>query len=640
MAEPVPFGIMERLIAELASPALDEIRLKDTLLLVKSVLLDAERKQENNRPLTMLTTSLMIFKPKSRETTSPVVADVNVIGREIDKEFIIDLLMQQNPEDDDERIPVIPIVGTGGVGKTTLAQLVFRDEREDTLAGQKFLLVLDNVWNEDRVKWMELRFLIEMRNKGGKFLLTTRSSKVASMMGTVNSMFLFLKCAFRNREEKKHSDLVMIEKEIVGKCKGLPLVIRALGSLLLSNRTKHEWESLRTSDIWNLESILPALKLSYDQMPTYLKQCFALFSLYPKGYIFLSSDVACLWGGSRFASTAKPRYFIQVVEDSGTFFYFQIHDLVHDLALLVARNECVLVSSDMQNISGNILHQSYIEDDLRGILFSRGIFRVRTILSPVHGVGAKDEVLLNAWISRYKSLRFLDLSDSTYETLPHSIAKLKHLRFLSLRNNTKIQTLNASICKLLNLQSLLLDGCTKLEILPQELRNSINLRQLGITTKQSVLPESDIAKLSSLEFLCIKKCDKLESLFVGRKLPNLRTLETLVINKCSDLEFSEEVQNSTLRLKVLYLHSLPQLVETLPSCFQGSASTLEALAIKECNRLESLPEWLSNPSSLKSLQITNCPNLKSLPSDLHRPALKSFQISDCPRLQTTHQLKM
>ncbi|XLS60969.1 hypothetical protein HN51_015197, partial [Arachis hypogaea] len=334
-----------------------------------------------------------------------------------------------------------------------------------------------------------------MRNKGGKFLLTTRSSKVASMMGTVNSMFLFLKCAFRNREEKKHSDLVMIEKEIVGKCKGLPLVIRALGSLLLSNRTKHEWESLRTSDIWNLESILPALKLSYDQMPTYLKQCFALFSLYPKGYIFLSSDVACLWGGSRFASTAKPR------------------------------NECVLVSSDMQNISGNILHQSYIEDDLRGILFSRGIFRVRTILSPVHGVGAKDEVLLNAWISRYKSLRFLDLSDSTYETLPHSIAKLKHLRFLSLRNNTKIQTLNASICKLLNLQSLLLDGCTKLEILPQELRNSINLRQLGITTKQSVLPESDIAKLSSLEFLCIKKCDKLESLFVGRKLPNLRTLE-------------------------------------------------------------------------------------------------------------------
>ncbi|XP_057718589.1 putative disease resistance protein RGA1 [Arachis stenosperma] len=818
MAEPVPFGIMERLIADLASPALDEIRLKggfsdemnqlkDTLVLVKSVLLDAERKQENNRPLTVwlrelknvlcdaddflddiqtqairnhvdrackvrqffTTSNSTVFRVKmarkmkslkkrldmvaadmskfaleaidvdnhvshrSRETTSPVVADVNVIGREIDKEFIIDLLMQHNPEDDDERIPVIPIVGTGGLGKTTLAHLVFRDERitqslplklwvsvsldfdiqqlivkiinsasphlrqlnlkeldmeplirllKDTLAGQKFLLVLDNVWNEDRVKWMELKFLIEMSNKGGKILLTTRSSKVASMMGTVpayklqplsegNSMFLFLECASRNREEKKDPDLVMIGKEIVGKCKGLPLAIRTLGSLLLSNRTKHEWESLRTNDIWNSESILPALKLSYGQMPTYLKQCFALFSLYPKGYIFLSFDVACLWGAlgllllpsqgktlldvsNQYLSELSSRSFIQVVEDCGTFFYFQIHDLVHDLALLVARNECVLVSSDMQNISGNILHQSYIEDDLRGILFTQGIFRVRTILSPVHGVGAKDEVLLNAWISRYKSLRFLDLSDSTYETLPQSIAKLKHLRFLSLRNNTKIQRLPASICKLLNLQSLLLDGCTKLEILPKEWRNLINLRQLGITTKQSVLPESEIAKLSSLEYLCIKKCDKLVSLFVGRKLPNLRTLEvdscerlkslplnvnhfpqleTLVINKCGDLEFSEEVQNSTLRLKVLYLHSLPQLVETLPSCFQGSASTLEALAIKECNRLESLPEWLSTPSSLKSLQITNCPNLKSLPGDLHRPALKSFQISDCPRLQ-------
>ncbi|XLT25106.1 hypothetical protein HN873_056398, partial [Arachis hypogaea] len=49
--------------------------------------------------------------------------------------------------------------------------------------------------------------------------------------------------------------------------------------------------------------------------------------------------------------------------------------------------------------------------------------------------------------------------------------------------------------------------------------------------------------------------------------------------------------------------------------------------------MESLPEWLSTPSSLKSLQITNCPNLKSLPSNLHRPAIKSFQISDYPRLQ-------
>ncbi|XP_057719325.1 disease resistance protein RGA2-like [Arachis stenosperma] len=305
---------MERLIAELASPELDEIRLKggfsdemnqlkDTLVLVKSVLLDAERKQENNRPLTVwlrelknvlcdtddflddsqtqvirnhvdrtskvqqffTTSNSIVFRVKmarkmkslkkrldmvaadtskfaleaidvdnhvshrSRETTSPVVADVNVIGREIDKEFIIDLLMQHNPEDDDERIPVIPIVGTGGLGKTTLAQLVFRDERvtqsfplklwvsvsldfdiqqlivkiinsasphlrqlnlkeldmeplirllKDTLAGQKFLLVLDNVWNEDRVKWMELRFLIEMSNKGGKILLTTRVLKL------------------------------------------------------------------------------------------------------------------------------------------------------------------------------------------------------------------------------------------------------------------------------------------------------------------------------------------------------------------------------------------------------------------------------------------------------------------------------
>lgn len=67
------------------------------------------------------------------------------------------------------------------------------------------------------------------------------------------------------------------------------------------------------------------------------------------------------------------------------------------------------------------------------------------------GVGLDAEALLYTWISRYKYLRYLDLSDSSFETLPNSVAKLEHLRVLDLSDNCKIKNLPHSICKLQNL---------------------------------------------------------------------------------------------------------------------------------------------------------------------------------------------
>jgi len=273
-----------------------------------------------------------------REMTHSYVNPTKVTGREHDKNEIVKLLVQDGHH---KSLSVIPIVGMGGLGKTTLAKLVFNDTNihacfplkmwvcvsndfelrnllvkilnsipsptsenfnnfeteqlqihlRNKLEDQKFLLVLDDVWNEDPARWHDLEEIIDLDVKGSKILVTTRSHAVASIMHTKSSnsylleclseedsLSLFVKCAFEDGEEKKHPELLEIGKKIVEKCVGLPLALRTVGSSLFRNVDKKEWESVRDNEIWNLQKnetgILPALKLSYDQLPSYLKPCF------------------------------------------------------------------------------------------------------------------------------------------------------------------------------------------------------------------------------------------------------------------------------------------------------------------------------------------------------------------------------
>ncbi|RYR01390.1 hypothetical protein Ahy_B06g080257 [Arachis hypogaea] len=192
------------------------------------------------------------------------------------------------------------------------------------------------------------------------------------------------------------------------------------------------------------------------------------------------------------------RYFLENISGCGTSYHFCIHDLVHDLALYVAKDERQLISSDCQNIPENVLHLSLSEFDLFGKSFKLNLLGVRTLLFPFGRVGANNEDLFRAWVSSCKYLRYLNLDYSTFETLPRSISQLKHLRYLSLRYNIKIRRLPSSICMLQNLQCLLLTGCIEIETLPKGLRNLISLQSMSITTKQSVLPECDIAKSCAL----------------------------------------------------------------------------------------------------------------------------------------------
>ncbi|XP_061947782.1 disease resistance protein RGA2-like isoform X2 [Populus nigra] len=156
-----------------------------------------------------------------------------LIGRDEDKERIINLLIAPFKVGDAHPL-VLPIVGMGGLGKTSLAKSVCDDENvkshfeliikacvsddfslkqviqkiiksatgercadldegelekklEAILNGRKYLLLLDDVWNEDAQKWLLLKPLLSKGAGGSKIIVTTRSQRVAEIMGTVTA---------------------------------------------------------------------------------------------------------------------------------------------------------------------------------------------------------------------------------------------------------------------------------------------------------------------------------------------------------------------------------------------------------------------------------------------------------------------
>ncbi|KAK8262187.1 hypothetical protein V6Z11_D13G239100 [Gossypium hirsutum] len=547
-----------------------------------------------------------------RETIS-FVDSSDVIGRDEDKENIISMLMKPSEA---RNVPAIPIVGIGGLGKTTLAQLVYNDDRVTSLfplkiwicvseefdlsrllrliiqsvnkgercddstldalqarlrslLTEKFLLVLDDVWNENKAKWVELRNLLRSTDgfSPSKIIVTTRSLNVASIMSSIppyilkglpleDCLTLFTKWAFNDGDERHYSNLIRIGEEIVKKCKGVPLAVRTLGSLLFQKTDESDWIYIRESEIWRLEQhendILPVLKLSYNHLPSHLQRCLAFLSLYKKDEIYYSDRVIYLWMangllehprqnqeredvGKRYLNELLSSCLIQMEQDYWLYFTFKMHDLVHDLALDVSQKECKTMNSETETVDENVRHLLLCDEKLVEVPRVLGEMKnVKTVIIQDASEASKTihESLINLCVSNFKYLRALELRDSPLSALPNSIGTLKHLRDLDLAKCEGIRELPRSFYKLRSLQFLNLEG-TGLKQLPDSVQRLIELRHLVITIKATHLKEIRAGCWTSLQYLKLHYCTKLECLPEGMQY--LKSLRTLVLNDCVKL---------------------------------------------------------------------------------------------------------
>ncbi|PON86888.1 NB-ARC domain, LRR domain containing protein [Trema orientale] len=658
----------------------------------------------------------------NRRQVYSFIDDTMVIGREVDKEKIINLLIDQaaNNSNDQQVVSVIPICGVAGMGKTTLTRLVRSDvtvdrwfevkmwvsvstdfdiprlikemldsaTREknddltddqvqtrlrDCLKGRRFLLVLDDVWKVDRNDWEDLRSFLKGCSKGSKIIVTTRNEEVAKRMGAAtlhqlkgltdeDSLKLFLKCASEEGQDIKNGNLIRIAEEIIhDKCEGVPLSVITLGNLLYSNLKEQDWRRVKESEIWKLEEYknkcFAPLLLSYQDLPFHLKRCFLYCSLFPKSKEIFSLELIHLWIahgvlkvekndkrslediGHKYFNELCSRSFFHHVKGHGWYYSFSMLNVIHDFALFVSRNECLIIKGPDADVRDRVRHLSIDHRQLGGgdefPSCLKKLNGVRTILFPLLSKEAFITSFFNKYlIKNYKNLQMLDLSNSSFETLPSYVGRMKRLRSLNLSWNPKLTKLPGSISKLQSLQSLDLQGCSELEKLPRNIKDlSTSLVFLSITTQQDFFPENGIQCLTSLRTLMIVHCN--EMLCLPDSMSCLTALKTLVISYCKNLSlFYEEHKNvGTLSLHKLILVELPRAL-ALPKWLQGCKQSLQFLGLYDCPNLTEVPVWLPNAAWIQEIEIMQCPKLLSLPEGMDRlTSIVHFAIFQCPKLR-------
>ncbi|TVU44156.1 hypothetical protein EJB05_03590, partial [Eragrostis curvula] len=582
-------------------------------------------------------------------------------SRDEERQKIVKMLVKDQANNKD--LMVIPIVGMGGLGKTTLAQLIFNDPQvkkhfqlakwvcvsddfdvcnlankiceatstenniekalqdlKKLLSGKRYLLVLDDVWNEDDDNWAKLKTCLGYGDAGSAILVTTRSKGVARLMstGTYHDIVVldrkFIKEIIEIRafssQKNKPVGLVDLVDEMANKCFGSPLAAKALGAVLRNKTTVEEWKAVsQRSVICSDENkILPILKLSYDDLPANMKQCFAFCAVFPKDYeidvdmliqlwmaigFIPEQDELCTEGKQIFREMVSRSFFQDVKEvrvDEGERMerycsrykrtICKIHDLMHDVALSV-----------MERVSTAILNASMKEMSLA----------IQTLLCDYRDL---NEDLQH--VSKYSSLRALKLNVSS--SFPMRPKHLHHLRNLDL-SRSDIKALPEDISIMYNLQTLNLSDCCYLVRLPKQMRYMTALRHLyirGCMALKCMPPE--LGRLNSLKTLTNFVAG------IGSDCSNLGELRhlniggSLVLNQLENVtEADAKVANLGDKKELRELSLIWTRRETweISDTEDEHSKTEEHSEIEEQHSRNKVLEGLKSPHGLQALRIVS-----------------------------------
>ncbi|XP_030513692.1 disease resistance protein RUN1-like [Rhodamnia argentea] len=505
---------------------------------------------------------------------------------------------------------------------------------------KKVLVLLDDV-NANH----QLQALAGERNwfaLGSRIIITTRNKSILDCakvdyeykhkeMDEDEAKILFSRHAFRR--DSPPSEFLALSDLVVSIIRRFPLTLEVLGSYFCGKSQASWIHTIRSLENLRETGIKQILRIIYEALECEQKKTFL--------------DIACFLVGSdsRIASC---------MWDAGDFnLVVEIEELIFMSLIKIGDNHELRMHDELRDLGRGIVREGYCnepdngrrlwdyEEALKVLEGSKGIENIRALSldkgnsketvdidSSERITDQGSQIYTNEQFKNLPSLQFLHVSAATFMgDFNETFSKLRWLRWERCPQTLKAKNFGVKELAVLDLsRSMIADSWQGWS----SIRSAKMLKVLNLTGCRSLKSTFFLSDFKNLEILILRNCDKLGK--IDSSIGDLENLVSLDLSGCLLLDELPVGVGNSKGLKELLLDQTQ--IREIPS-FIGSLRKLEMLSAKECKSLARLPDSICHLVNLSTIVLSDC--LAPLPDGIWSLVkLRRLSLQNCCQLRLIH----